>query len=78
MLTLVFSLALAAAAPEAAASAEQATTSETKPAKPKMVCRANKSTGSRLKSRVCKTQEEWDGQQSDVRNDSRLKGAAGF
>lgn len=75
MLTLILSLALAAAAPEAAASPQ--TTSETKPAKPKMVCRANKSTGSRLKSRICKTQEEWDGQQSDVRNDARLKGAAG-
>lgn len=72
MLTLVLSLALSAAAPEAAAS--QPATSETKPVKPKMVCRANKSTGSRLKSRICKTQEEWDGQQSDIRTDARLKG----
>lgn len=76
MLTLMLSLALAAAAPEAASPPQ--TTSEAKPPKPKMVCRANKSTGSRLKSRVCKTQEEWDGQPSDVRNDARLKGAAGL
>ena len=75
MLTLILSLALAATAPEAASAPQ--TTSETKPAKPKMVCRANKSTGSRLKSRVCKTQEEWDGQPSAIQTDARLKGAAG-
>ena len=75
MLTLVLSLALSAAAPEAAASPPA--TSETKPVKPKMVCRANKSTGSRLKSRICKTQEEWDGQQSDARNDARLRRVSG-
>ncbi|AJA08329.1 hypothetical protein SKP52_07035 [Sphingopyxis fribergensis] len=73
MLTLVLTLALSAATPEAAAQAQ--TTSETKPAKPKMVCRANKSTGSRLKSRICKTQEEWDGQPTNIRNDARLSGA---
>jgi len=74
MLTLVFALALSAAAPEAVAPPQ---TSEAKPAKPKMICRANKSTGSRLKSRICKTQEEWDGQPSAIQNDARLKGAAG-
>lgn len=75
MLTLVLALALSAAAPEA--DAPPPTMSEAKPAKPKMVCRANKSTGSRLKSRICKTQEEWDGQPSDIRSDARLRGAAG-
>lgn len=75
MLTLVLALALSAAAPEA--DAPLPTTSEAKPAKPKMVCRANKSTGSRLKSRICKTLEEWDGQPSDIRSDARLRGAAG-
>lgn len=74
MLTFALALALSAAAPEA--EAPPPTTSEAKPAKPKMVCRANKSTGSRLKSRICKTQEEWNGQPSDLRNDSRLRGAA--
>ena len=73
MLTLILTLALSAAAPAATAPAQ--TTSETKPAKPKMVCRANKSTGSRLKSRICKTQEEWDGQPTSIRNDARLNGA---
>ncbi|MBA4751663.1 MAG: hypothetical protein H2055_05485 [Sphingopyxis sp.] len=72
MLTLILTLALSASAPEAAPPAQ--TTSETKPAKPKMVCRANKSTGSRLKSRICKTQEEWDGQPTNIRNDARLNG----
>ena len=76
MLTLVLSLALAAAAaPETASQAQ--TTSEAKPPKPKMVCRANKSTGSRLKGRICKTQEEWDGQQSEVHSDQRLRSVSG-
>jgi len=75
MLTLVLALALSTAAPKADAPPQ--TASEVKPAKPKMVCQANKSTGSRLKSRICKTQEEWDGQPSDIRNDARLRGAAG-
>ena len=75
MLTLALALALSAVAPEADASPP--TTSDAKPVKPKMVCRANKSTGSRLKSRICKTQEEWDGQAGDLRNDARLKGAVG-
>ena len=75
MLTLALALVLSAAAPEAATPAQ--TTSEAKPAKPKMVCRANKSTGSRLKSRVCKTQQEWDGQGGDLRTDGRLRGAVG-
>ncbi len=75
MLTLALALALSAVAPEADASPP--TTSDAKPVKPKMVCRANKSTGSRLKGRICKPQEEWDGQQGDLRNDTRLRGVAG-
>lgn len=72
MLTLVLSLALAAAAPEAATPA--VASSEVKPEKPKKICRANKSTGSRIKGRICKTQEEWDGQPTSIRNDARLNG----
>lgn len=72
MLTLVLSLALASAAPEAAS--PPPATSEAKPEKAKKICRANKSTGSRIKGRICKTQEEWDGQTTDIRNDARLNG----
>lgn len=74
MFTLMLSLTLAAAAPEAAT--QPPATSEVKPEKPKKICRANKSTGSRIKGRICKTQEEWDGQATDIRNDARLNGAA--
>lgn len=76
MLTLVLTLALAAAAPEAAV--PPPATSEAKPAKPKKICRSQKNTGSRLGSRICKTQEEWDGQATDIRNDTRLSGGAGY
>jgi curli biogenesis system outer membrane secretion channel CsgG len=73
MLTLVLSLALSAAAPEAAeAAAPTTTTTAAKPAKPKKICRSDADTGSRLKTRTCKTQEQWDNQQQDVGNDVRV------
>ncbi|MGH6697418.1 hypothetical protein [Sphingopyxis sp.] len=71
MLTLVLSLALSAAAPEAAEAAAPTTTTA-KPAKPKKICRSDADTGSRLKTRTCKTQEQWDNQQRDVGNDVRI------
>lgn len=76
MLTLVLSLALSAAAPETAAEPAPATTAA-KPEKPKKICRSDVNTGSRLKGRVCKTQEQWDNQPNDVRNDVRVSGGAG-
>lgn len=71
MLTLVLSLALSAVAPEAAA---PPTVDEAKPEKPKMVCRADKASGSRLKTRICMTQEQWDNQKSNISDGDRLRG----
>ena len=70
MLTLVLSLALSAVAPEAA----PPTVDEAKPEKPKMVCRADKASGSRLKTRICMTQEQWDNQKSNISDGDRLRG----
>lgn len=75
MLTLVLSLALSAAAPEAA-EAPTPTTTTAKPAKPKKICRSDVNTGSRLKGRTCKTQEQWDAQPQDVASDVRINGGA--
>ncbi len=76
MLTLILSLALSAAAPEAA-DAPAPTTNTAKPAKPKKICRTDVNTGSRLKGRTCKTQEQWDAQPQDVGGDVRMNGGAG-
>lgn len=76
MLTLVLSLALSAAAPEAG-DAPAPTTTTAKPAKPKKICRTDVNTGSRLKGRTCKTQEQWDAQPQDVGGDVRMNGGAG-
>lgn len=76
MLTLVLSLALSAAAPEAT-EAPAPTAATAKPAKPKKICRSDVNTGSRLKGRTCKTQEQWDGQPQDVGSDVRINGGAG-
>ena len=73
MLILALSLALsAAAAPEAAASPPA--TNEAKPAKPKMVCRADRSSGSRLKNRICMTQEQWDAQKGNIQDSDAMRG----
>ena len=76
MLTLVLSLALSAAAPETTASPAPATTAA-KPPKPKKICRSEADTGTRMKTRTCKTQEQWDSQPQDVGNDVRMNGGAG-
>lgn len=76
MLTIILSLALSAAAPEAAGTPAPTTTAA-KPAKPKKICRTDVNTGSRLKGRTCKTQEQWDAQPQDVGSDVRMNGGAG-
>ncbi|KTE21765.1 hypothetical protein ATE67_03660 [Sphingopyxis sp. H050] len=76
MLTLILSLALSASAPEAA-EAPAPTTATAKPAKPKKICRTDVNTGSRLKGRTCKTQEQWDAQPQDVGSDVRMNGGGG-
>jgi hypothetical protein len=53
-------LLLLFASPEAAAPATTADTPQAKPAKVKKICRAGADTGSRMTSKICKTQSEWD------------------
>ena len=77
MLSLVLSLMLSAAAPEAATPADPATTTA-KPKKPKKICESHTNTGSRMKRQTCKTQEEWDNQQqTNVGSDARLTRGTG-
>lgn len=66
MMTLILSIALAAAgASEPAAGNAAETAQSAKPEKPKKICRATKMTGSSIGRRVCKTQEQWDAQTRD-------------
>lgn len=66
MMTLILSLALAAAgAPDQAASDQTASAQTAKPAKPKKICKSTKMTGSSIGRRVCKTQEQWAAQARD-------------
>lgn len=76
MFSLFLSLMLAAAAPEAATASEQPA-STAKPPKPKKICHSQINTGSRMKRTICKTQQEWDEQPTDMRSDSRFSGTAG-
>jgi len=59
----IIGILLSAATPDAGNATNGTETAETKPVKAKKVCRAGASTGSRLPSKVCKTQSEWDAQQ---------------
>ncbi|MBN8846380.1 MAG: hypothetical protein J0H88_24365 [Sphingomonadales bacterium] len=76
MLSLALTLLLSAAAPEAT-TAPEPTTNTAKPQKPKKICRNDDNTGSRLKKKTCRTQDEWNNQATDVRGDVRLGGAGG-
>ncbi|MBL0916027.1 MAG: hypothetical protein IBJ13_11090 [Sphingopyxis sp.] len=75
MLSLALTLLLSAASPDATAAEPAPTTTPAKPAKVKKVCRNDDNTGSRLKKKTCRTQEEWDNQRTELRGDSRLSGA---
>lgn len=79
MLSLALTLLIASAAPESNTTTDQATTTPAKPEKPKKICRNDDNTGSRLRKKTCKTQEQWNSQEDfDARNDTRLhSGAAG-
>lgn len=76
MLTLMISLALATATAEPAA---QNPTPTTATAKPKKICRAEESVGSRLSRKTCKTQAEWDDQKlsDEATRASKRNGGAG-
>jgi invasion protein IalB len=71
MIALVFAAALMAAAPAAAETAAQATppTKSEKAKKDDLVCKKEAVVGSRMKTRVCLTQAEWDQRQADARAD---------
>ncbi|WP_077146888.1 hypothetical protein [Sphingopyxis sp. KK2] len=60
MMSILLSLALAAAAAENPPADGATTTQPAKPEKPKKICKTTKMTGSNLGKRVCKTQEQWD------------------
>lgn len=77
MLSLALTLLLASAAPESNTTTDQTTTAPAKPEKARKVCRNDDNTGSRLRKKTCKTQEQWNNQQTDIRGDVRLGGAGG-
>jgi hypothetical protein len=67
MISLLLSLALAAAGTDAA-NTQPATETAAKPekAKPKLICRRLADTGSRLPERECRTQEDWNRQADSI------------
>lgn len=72
MISLVLAAALfaagePAAAPAAAAAPAPAAEKSAKPNKDGLVCRKEAVAGSRMKSRICMTQAEWDQRQRDDR-----------
>ncbi|HMO76852.1 MAG TPA: hypothetical protein PKD99_12875 [Sphingopyxis sp.] len=70
MLSLFLSLALAASATDPATDPKA---QPPKPAKPKLICKSETSTRSRMPTRVCKTQEEWDAQAGNVKDELQTK-----
>ena len=61
----IITLLLLAASPETAptvAGTETPAPAATKPVKVKKICRAGADTGSRMTSKICKSQAEWDAQ----------------
>jgi hypothetical protein len=64
MMTLFLSLALAATATETPPADAAPVTQPAKPAKPKKICRSTVMTGSNIGRRVCKTQDQWNTEDS--------------
>lgn len=72
MIAAVLAAALMAAAPAAAPAAATGTEAPTKAAKPaadEMVCKKEAVVGSRLKSKVCMTQADWDRRKQDSKDE---------
>lgn len=70
MIALVFAAALMAAAPPAGETVAQQTASKpTKATKSDLVCKKESVVGSRMKSRVCMTQAEWDQRAVDAKDE---------
>ena len=71
MIAFVFAAALMAAAPAAGEAATAQTATPTKSDKPKadeLVCKKEAVVGSRMKTRVCLTQADWDPREADARS----------
>jgi hypothetical protein len=73
-------LLLLAASPETAPATAAPETPQSKPLKAKKICRAGSATGSRMTSKICKTQAEWDAQMDAdaTRLDSQRAGSASY
>ncbi len=70
MLSLVFAAVLAAETPAAAAASTTAAAPKAdKPKSDAMVCKKEAVLGSRLPTRVCLRQEEWDSRRTDSRDE---------
>lgn len=72
MISVVFAVALMAAAPaagEAAPDKDVAAAKAEKPKKDAMVCKKEAVVGSRMKTRTCMTQAEWDQRATDAKAD---------
>lgn len=73
MIAALFAVALMAAAPAAGEAAQtpsaQTPTKSEKPKKADMVCKKEQVIGSRMPTRVCMTQAEWDQRAVDAKAD---------
>jgi predicted secreted protein len=74
MISLVFAAVLMAGAPAAgepaqATAAAPAKSEKAKPAPNEMVCKKEPVLGSRMKSRICMTQADWDARELQDRED---------
>jgi hypothetical protein len=80
----IITLLLLAASPETASGLTGTDTpapTAAKPVKIKKVCRAGAATGTRLTSKICKTQAEWDAQigaDSTKIDNQRSNGGSGY
>jgi hypothetical protein len=68
MMSLLLSLALAASGTDTAANTQPATETAAKPkkAKPELICRRVADTGTRVPTRECRSQEEWNRQADTI------------
>ena len=68
MISLAFAVVLAAAAADPAAQKAEPAKVE-KADKDRMVCKKEPVLGSRMKQRICMTQDQWDQRKNDARDD---------
>jgi hypothetical protein len=68
MIAVVFAAALMAAAPAAGETGAQTAAKPTKAAKNDLVCKKESVVGTRMKSRICLSQAEWDQRAIDAKD----------